>query len=154
MLKIGIDTSTTNTAIVALNLRNELVDFILLSPKDKDIYDRSTIICKLAEAYISNLVGKNEGEVRYGIEGASFGSIGKKDKLVMLMGYIYYMLKLEDCDVKILPPSTIKKQFTGNGRASKEDVIATVPEEIMKQFRASYKKVDDLADAYAICVCL
>lgn len=150
MLKIGIDTSTTNTAIVALNLRNELVGFILLSPKDKDIYDRSTTICKLAGDYIDKLVSNNEGQIRYGIEGASFGSIGKKDKLVMLMGYIFYMLKLDECDVKILPPSTIKKQFTGRGRASKEEVIATVPEEVMKQFRASHKKVDDLADAYAI----
>ena len=150
-MKIGIDTSTTNTAIVVLDNQNKIIRFELLSPKDKDIIVRSRIICKDILHHFHNL---DPAYVKIGIEGASFGSIGKKDKLVMLMGYIYYHLLVEGYDVKLLPPSTIKKQFTGNGRAKKEEMIACLPLDVKVAFEARYKKIDDLADSYAICMCL
>ncbi len=148
---VGIDTSTTNTAIVILDSQKNLSDFILLRPTDKDIIKRSQIICKAISVHFLRL---DHTRCKVGIEGASFGSVGKKDKLVMLMGYVYYHLLLEGFDVTMLPPSTIKKQFTGNGRAKKEDMIDKLPKEVKKCFEEKYKKIDDLADAYAIGTCL
>ena len=150
-MKIGIDTSTTNTAIVVLDDRNKLIDFTLLNPKDKDIIKRSQIICKGVLSYFK---GVSHTNCKVGIEGASFGSIGKKDKLVMVMGYVYYHLLLEGFDVILLPPSTIKKQFTGNGRADKAEMTEHVPLDVLKEFKGDHKKTDDLVDAFAACHCL
>ena len=144
--KIGIDTSTTNTAVVVLE-DGKLLRFELISPKSKDLIERSIEICAQFKYHFHNV---NIDDVTVGIEGASFMSTGKRDKLVMLMGYVYYHLMLEGFAVKLLPPSTIKKQFTGNGRAKKEEVISCLPKEVRDSFEAHYKKIDDLADAYAI----
>ena len=151
MRYIGIDTSTTNTAIVILGENKELLNFVLLRPQGKDIIVRSQIIC---EAVSTHFKGISNTNCKVGIEGASFGSIGKKDKLVMVMGYVYYHLLLEGFDVILLPPSTIKKQFTGNGRADKAEMTEHVPLDVLKEFKGRYKKTDDLVDAYGICHCL
>ncbi len=151
MIKVGIDTSTTNTAVVVLDGQNKLVRFELISPKDKDLLMRSQIICKQIAYHFHNV---DPLHTKVGIEGASFMSTGKRDKLVMLLGYVYYYLRLEGFVVELLPPSTIKKQFTGNGRAKKEEVIAKLPEQVRKDFEKAYTKIDDLADAYAIAAIL
>ncbi len=146
--KIGIDTSTTNTAMVVLDLHNDIERFILFSPvKKKDIIERSTIICK---ELCDTLYLFDEKDALIGIEGASFMSKGKRDKLVMLTGCVYYNLLMRGYNVILIPPTTIKKEFTGNGRASKEEVINTVSKEIREMFLSKYKKIDDLSDAYAI----
>ena len=137
--------------MVILDDKKELKEFHLISPKDKDLIKRSQIIC---EAISSHFKGISNTNCKVGIEGASFGSIGKKDKLVMLMGFIYYDLLIKGFDVVLLPPSTIKKQFTGNGRAGKAEMIAKLPLSVKEAFEVRYKKIDDLADAYAACHCL
>lgn len=150
MITIGIDSSTTNTAVVALK-DGEMVYFKLYSPKDKDILDRSAFIVKHLNRWFNQDNLQLAGEqVKIGIESASFQSRGMRDKLTMLLGAIFYCIKLKGFDIKLLPPSTIKKQFSGNGRASKDEMEECVPEDIMQEFRAYTKKTDDLVDAYAI----
>ena len=150
MITIGIDSSTTNTAVVALK-DGEMIYFKLYSPKDKDIIDRSEYIVKYINKWFNadnlTLVGE---QVRIGVEAASFQSRGMRDKLTMLLGAIFYCIKLKGFNIELLPPSTIKKQFAGNGRASKDEMEECVPEDIMQEFRAYTKKTDDLVDAYAI----
>ena len=150
MITIGIDSSTTNTAVVALK-DGEMIYFKLYSPKDTDILERSTYIVKHINRWFNSdnlqLVGE---QVRIGIESASFQSKGMRDKLTMLLGAIFYCIKLKGFHIELLPPSTIKKKFAGNGRASKDEMEECVPEDIMQEFRAYTKKTDDLVDAYAI----
>lgn len=150
MITIGIDSSTTNTAVVALK-DGKLFYFKLYSPKSKDIIERSLEIVKHIDRWFNadnmKLVGQ---EVRIGIEAASFQSRGMRDKLTMLLGAIYYLIKKKGFSIKLLPPSTIKKQFVDNGRASKDEMEEGVPAEVLKDFRDYTKKTDDLVDAYAI----
>lgn len=148
MIKVGIDTSTTATAIVVKN-DHRLLEFKLFQPKEKDIIKRSSLMLSGIDNYIDYLLVKHR-EIVFGVEGASFMSVGKRDKLIMLMGHVFYNLLQKGQSVRLLPPSTIKKQFTGNGRAKKEEVINTLPLPVKEKFIEQYKKIDDLADAFAI----
>jgi len=151
MFFIGIDSSTTNTAIVVLDEDKTLVDFVLLSPKHKDIHDRSVeIVNKLMDF----VVKYSPSNCTVGIEAASFQSKGMRDKLSMLLGAIYYSLRRLDYSVKLLPPPTIKKQYTGNGRAKKDEMSGATPDDILTQFKIYATKLDDLVDAYAIATIL
>lgn len=146
MFSIGIDSSSTNTAIVILK-NGKLYDYFLISPKSKDILARSLSII---DDLIYNVSKYDVKKVKIGIEAASFQSVGMRDKLSMLLGGIYYGLRLLDYDVSLYPPSTIKKQYCGNGRAKKPEMLEATPKNIVNIFKAEYKKLDDLVDAYAI----
>ena len=151
MIKIGIDTSTTNTAVVILDGDNKLLNFKLFSPKDKDLIERSHNIVVDVSNYVAEIYEEYEDyDFNIGIEGASFMSVGKRDKLVMLLGAIFYSLRIKFGAVTMFPPSTIKKQFTGNGKAKKDEMIANCPKEVLDKFKSAYKKLDDLVDSYAI----
>jgi Holliday junction resolvasome RuvABC endonuclease subunit len=154
MVKIGIDSSTTNTAVVVVE-NDKIISIKLYSPKSKDILERSEEIVKhITRWFNKDNIAIKDKDVIIGIESASFQSKGMRDKLTMLLGAIFYSIKLAGFDIKLLPPSTIKKNFTGNGRATKYDMENNVPEDIMKQFREVSKKTDDLVDAYAIACML
>jgi Holliday junction resolvasome RuvABC endonuclease subunit len=147
MFYVGIDTSTTNTAVVVLDNEKQLKKFKLFSPKSKDILHRSASIVVDVRDYLSDIP---TADCVIGLEGASFQSRGMRDKLSMLLGGVFYHLWAAGYSVKLLPPSTIKKNFTGNGRAQKEDMRRLMPRDVLVKFDAEYKKVDDLVDAYAI----
>jgi Holliday junction resolvasome RuvABC endonuclease subunit len=57
-------------------------------------------------------------------------------------------------NIIIIPPKTVKKIATGNGNASKDDMIEHLPKIVREEFAAiGYKKstgLKDLADAYWI----
>ena len=151
MIKIGIDTSTTNTAVVILDGDNKLLNFKLFSPKDKDLIERSHTIVVDVSNYVAEIYEEYEDyDFNIGIEGASFMSVGKRDKLVMLLGAVFYNMRVTYGAITMFPPSTIKKQFTGNGKAKKEEMISNLPKDVASAFASSYKKLDDLADSYAI----
>ena len=151
-LYLGIDTSSTNTALVLLNGSNgDLLEFVLFSPKQKDILERTTEICKLVDSFlVRNTPLFDLHELEVSIEGASFNSRGRRDKLIMLAGFVYHRMRTLGYKVNIVAPTSIKKKFTGNGRAQKEEVIAFVPKSIIEEFKVFYRKLDDLADAYAL----
>ena len=146
MYTIGIDSSTTNTAIVVLE-EGELDSFRLISPKSKDILQRSQEIVLECSKFLDTYSGRN---IKLGIEGASFSSRGMRDKLTMLLGAIYYNASLCEFDVSLLPPTTIKKKFSDNGRADKDEMATHVPDSVLEKFRGESTKIDDLVDAYAI----
>jgi len=79
------------------------------------------------------------------IEGASFGSRG----LMVDIGMILGCLELTFTELKIpyneYPPKTVKKYLTGNGNATKPDMVAAV-EQIFQLETA----IDDIADATAL----
>ena len=146
MYTIGIDSSTTNTAIVVLK-DGKLESFILISPTSKDILQRSQEIVLECLKFLDTYSWQN---FKLGIEGASFSSIGMRDKLTMLLGAIYYNARLHEFNVSLLPPTTIKKKFSDNGRADKAEMATHVPEDVLEKFRGVSTKIDDLVDAYAI----
>ncbi len=150
MIKIGIDSSTTNTAVVMIE-DGSMIYYKVYSPKQKDILERSAeIVYHITRIFNKDNLTFKSKEIVVGIESASFQSRGMRDKLTMLLGAIYYNIRNAGFDIKLLPPSTIKKQFTGNGKATKLEMEESVPEEVMELFNKISKKTDDLVDAYAI----
>ena len=150
MYQIGIDSSTTNTAVVVLK-DEEYYQSYLVSPKDKDIIARSVLITETVWNILDSYPTDN---TVVGIEGASFNSRGMRDKLTMLLGALYYGIKLKGFSMGIMPPTTIKKQFTGNGRADKSEMAESVPPKVLEEFKLKSSKIDDLVDAYAIATLL
>jgi len=150
MIKIGIDSSTTNTAVVMIE-DGKLIYYKVYSPKQKDILERSAeIVSHITRVFNQDNLAFKGKDILIGIEAASFQSRGMRDKLTMLLGAIYYNIHNAGFDIKLLPPSTIKKQFANNGRASKLEMEECVSEDILVLFQKVSKKTDDLVDAYAI----
>jgi len=150
MYKIGIDSSTTNTAVVVLK-DGEYYTSYLISPKSKDIMIRSK---EIVESVWGILDSYPADTTLVGIEAASFNSRGMRDKLTMLLGAIFFGILLKSFSIDLIPPTTIKKKFSGNGRADKEEMSGCVPKEVLKEFTNKSKKIDDLVDAYAIATLL
>ena len=151
MVFIGIDQSTTNTGIVVIDEEQEIIEFELVKDKTKDIIDRSLIMIEKVKSKIGQY---KPDDCKVCVEGISFFSKGRIDKLAMLLGGIFYGLKAEGYEVGLVPPNSLKQSFTGSGKAKKEDMLASCPKEILDLFREKEKKIDDLVDAYALaCYC-
>ncbi|SHE67320.1 Holliday junction endonuclease RuvC [Seinonella peptonophila] len=62
-----------------------------------------------------------------------------------VVGAVYSIL---DCEVKELPPTTIKKRVAGTGKASKEEV-----QKVVSQMLGNYQfENEDESDACAVCI--
>jgi Holliday junction resolvasome RuvABC endonuclease subunit len=147
---MGIDQSLNGTAVCIIE-NDILVDFcVIRTNKFKDVFSRTLSIalelCEIYEKYKPNIVH---------IEGLAFAMRGNatRDLAGLLFTIINVMvLKHPEVQLLIVPPTTLKKYATGSGKAKKEDMIACLPEDVMKRFTdAKYKKTTglaDLADSY------
>jgi len=155
-LIMGIDQSFTSCGVVILDESGEVVVAqIIKSDKRMSDFQRSwTIfneISKLSHRYsIKNVA----------IEGLAFGKFGNATRsLAILQGVLVtnllYLKRVEEREnnierVEIVTPSCLKKFATGKGKATKKDMIAHVPQELVASWKRDWssKSVDDLADAY------
>lgn len=152
-LRIGIDSSSTNTAIVVTK-DGDIIDHLLISPKNKSLDSRVFTICETVDSFLSGFIIKNGTSATLNIEGIAFGAVGKVVDLAMIVGFITMSARLHGFTVNLIPPTTLKKFFAGNGRASKEDMIATCRDTYPTPFNVfkGYKKIDDLVDAFALSI--
>lgn len=148
---IGIDQSYTSTGFVVLNDKKEMIDCQTFStPKDDDIFKRAW---DLSEIIISEI--KKYDECMLAIEGLAFSMKGNATRDLAglqfcIVSKIKYMLGQ---DITIVAPPTLKKSATGGGKASKEEMIDALPENILKVFteEKNWKKsrgLTDVTDAY------
>jgi len=92
------------------------------------------------------------------IEGFAFGKSYRREMCGMIIGATFaFFLMLYGSDfmqsrVELLPPPTVKKLFTGSGRASKEDVVLTAHRVYGVNLEWKGKQVQDLYDAFATLV--
>jgi len=147
MLKVGLDLSSTASAVVILNENNTLIDFFLIQPnKALDIMDRIIEIGKK----IRDVLGYYQLEIeKVNIESGAFMAKGKRNELAMLNGIVYFISRDLGFNTITTPPNSLKKKATGNGRASKADMFDALPDAVAMRFiNSEYKKLDDLTDAY------
>jgi len=144
--KIGIDTSSTNTAIVVL-AEGKVFEFVLVSPKGPDLRTRCALIVDEVFLFVAKY-DRDDCEII--IESPAFMATGKVIDLSMLVGGIFYGLVNRGYNCLLVPPTSHKKAFTGSGRASKEETVACLPPDVYRRFQLKYKKLDDLADAYSL----
>lgn len=68
----------------------------------------------------------------------------------MSTGIIYLLSSMYQIEIKDFPPTTVKKQLTGNGRADKEEIIQVVEDLMTKQ--GLKVKTNHESDAIAIAI--
>jgi Holliday junction resolvasome RuvABC endonuclease subunit len=147
MLRVGLDLSTTSSAVVLINEKGYMVDFFLIQPnKALDILDRIIVIGQ----EIRDILGYYKLDIQAtNIESGALYGKGKRNELAMLNGLVYFISRDLGLETHTTPPTTVKKKATGNGRASKDDMFQALPKIIQSRFEKSeYKKLDDLTDAY------
>lgn len=92
--------------------------------------------------------------INVAIEGQAMSGFSKNQmmhltdlvKLVSILEYNF--LKIKNCRLRIFPATTVKKSFTGNGRAKKEQMIET-----FRKFFPHFDyhgKIDDVVDSFAL----
>ena len=147
-LYIGLDLSSTNTGMAVLGEGGVVLKHFLFSPNKALSFDERVleILDNILE-YIDDELNKGF-DIAVAIEGGAFHGVGKRNELAMLNGVVYYSILRRKISVILVAPSRLKKFATGNGRASKEDMLNVLPDSWIELFKKQYKKYDDVVDAY------
>lgn len=146
---ISIDQSYNSTGFCVFD-NGELVRHGLFrSSKALDIYDRAK---QITHEIITLANSHNINDII--IEGLAFSKMGNATRdLAGLQFVIIYAARMKGLNVTIIPPLRVKKLATGKGRATKDDMLNSLPDEVLALFSLSAKKstgLYDLADAYWI----
>ncbi len=151
---LGLDQSFNCSGYTIFEEDNTMSSFgvIKVEKTIENIFDRAlTIALK-----VCNIIEENE-ITNVNIEGLAFGMRGDATRdLAGLQFTILTMVKHKYplITIKIIAPNSVKKFATGSGKASKQEMIDALPEDIKKQFTdKNFKKTTglaDLADSYFI----
>ena len=143
---VGLDLSLTGTGLIIIDSKANLIKEKVISSnsKDKD-EDR---IQQITRSIFKELFDCRTDIQDISIEGISYGSKGKG--FAELSGLFYYsQIRLKEdfphIDIKIVPPTSLKKYISGKGNVKKELVILNVYKKFGIEFDNS-----DLADAYSL----
>lgn len=150
---VGVDPSLTSTGWAVMR-NGSIVDYGRIKSKGKknanlsEQYDRmEDIVDRLLGAVDCNVL-KLPADVVVAMEAPAinsrFGRVHQRYGLWWLMYSSFRSLCVRE--IMDIPPTTLKKYFTGNGRAEKEDMIR----EARKRIGPSHDPNDDEADAIAL----
>lgn len=149
MLILGIDQSYTSTGICMIDQNKHILHHELIkSDKTQDIFLRSKFIIDRI-SYIINMNSPNA----IGIEGLSFSNFGNATRdLAGLQFVLVHMLRFDfdynNSMLAIIPPTKLKMYGSGKGNSKKDDMVASLPENVLQLFKDSnYKKTSGLYDA-------
>jgi len=152
MKTIGIDQSFKRCAVIILDENENVIFFETITAGDGDVFAKANEVAM----HVCGVVSTTSDLKIIAIEGLAFGDLGNATRdLAGLQFVIITALRYRLCipqDIVIIPPPTLKKFATENGRADKQMMIDALPEVIRNQFKeAGYKKttgLSDLTDAY------
>lgn len=148
MIVLGIDQSLTSTGWCVLE-NDQLTDYGLISSdKSKENYERAIDV--------SNEIQSLEIQLQPDlvvIEGIPFMS--RSNVTRDLAGLQFLILDrllggVTKEDIRIIPPTKLKKFATGNGKASKDDMFEALPDYAKEKISKTLKTKGryDLTDAY------
>lgn len=147
LVKYNIHTNKYNVlsyGTITTNSKNEIQDRLLvIFNKLKDIIIKNNIDMMSCERLFVNGDRQASGNKRR----------NKSVSIVrtnMSTGIIYLLSSMYGIEIKDFPPTTVKKQLTGNGRADKEEIIKVVEDLMTKQ--GLKVKTNHESDAIAIAI--
>jgi len=151
MYYIGIDQSYTSTGIAVLDKDSSIIDCkILTSSKNDEIFKRAWDISNLIVDEI-----KKYDDCQIAIEGLAFAMRGNatRDLAGLQFSIITKIKFILMKDISIIAPPTLKKSATGNGKATKEQMISALPKNIYDLFTKDKnwkisRGLTDITDAY------
>lgn len=145
---VGIDPSLSGTAVMYGGLGDpdpESRVFCLKSKGRQSVRSRVDRFCCLAEV-VADAV-RSIGPKAVFIEGYSFASRTAGQASIHEYGGLlrWHLSRAVTCDIVELPPSTVKKFFSGKGNATKEQMADAAID------RYGFRSDDDnIVDAYAV----
>lgn len=87
-----------------------------------------------------------------GLENFAMHAIGRMTAIAENVGVLKYLLYRRGHSVPtMISPTACKKFATGNGRASKDDMVESFEHETGLDSESARKAKDDIADAYFLC---
>lgn len=142
---VGIDPSYSSTGFVILDLESNTpltaVTIRAGTPKDPFIKRMEILLDKISRL----MVHLDRNSTLVCMEGAAFASEFGAFKLGKLSGVLEYYLGSNDIPYCLVAPTFVKKVATGNGAATKEQVMVGV------RSRWGYKNAsNDINDAYVM----
>jgi len=157
---IGIDQSMTHTGVTVLKYINDIdfeiiESFGIVTSADNTFEER---VFKIKDKIIETLVKYDKNHTFISIEGLAF-SPGRTNNRAMLFGLfsiILMHLYENEYRYEIVPPTTLKKRYTGSGKAKKEDMLMSTNdmEKIrlseFSKLKVSSKKFEDIIDSFAL----
>ena len=149
MIIMGIDPSLSSTGVVVANDKLVEVAVVIKSDTSKDTYDR---INEITERVFDIALSKEPDLIV--VEGIAFASFGSATRDLAGLHYnLVCCLRLGfETPIDIVPPTTLKKRSTGNGKAKKQDMYKALPEHIKEYFNnldlKKTKGLYDVVDAY------
>jgi len=150
---LGIDQSYNSSGIIVLEDGDIIHSERFVSNKTFDRFGQAYEIA----IHIANVVDTFTPDI-IAIEGLAFGMRGNvtRDLGGLQFVIVAHLQEVKKRPVKIVAPLTVKKFATGSGRAKKEEMIESLPKEVLNEFLdLGVKKTTglaDLADAYWIAL--
>ncbi|TFH08865.1 MAG: hypothetical protein E4H14_05635 [Candidatus Thorarchaeota archaeon] len=152
---MGIDQSFTSCGVIVLNQKSKVVhSSTIKSPKTDgiDIFDRAWFIAKK----VSDLINEYTPE-RVGLEGLAFSKFGDATRDLAGLQFILvnHLRRVHSYDnLIIVSPNELKKFATTRGNAKKEQMVDSLPKNVLESFqKQNFKKTTglyDVTDAYWI----
>lgn len=149
MIYLGIDQSYTSSGIVVIEGDNLVHVSVYKTPKTEDVFLRSWEISE----HILEVI-KTYKVDSVAIEGLAFGIRGNatRDLAGLQFSIVNKVRFIAQKPIVIIPPLTLKKFATRDGKAKKKDMMAAVPDDVMSFMKSCGYKVTtgltDLSDAY------
>lgn len=102
------------------------------------------------------IISKYNADFVY-IEGYAFGAVGRVFQIAENAGLLKYILWKSDIDIKVVPPTVVKKFASGKGNANKEMMYDSFLKEVKVDIREKvgiinkqWNPVSDIVDSYYI----
>ncbi|TFG97007.1 hypothetical protein E4H12_09710 [Candidatus Thorarchaeota archaeon] len=152
---LGIDQSFTSCGIVVLDEKKKVLKSVTIkSPKEQDIFARAWFIAEGITEYINEYTPEI-----IGVEGLAFSKFGDATRDLAglqftLVNYLRHSHSYDESNLIIITPNELKKFATTKGNAKKEQMVDSLPKNVLESFqKQNYKKTTglyDVTDAYWI----
>lgn len=139
---LGADLSLANAGLVVMTKRKKIL--YQGNVKTKPIWGMQKRIMIIVERLIN--LGFEYNVKFVAIEGYSFGKF-RRSEIIELAGHAKVMLYYANIPFEVIPPASLKKWLTGNGRAEKVEMIGTIEDMGYDTFGD-----DNQADALALAL--
>jgi len=160
MYFIGIDQSMVHTGVTVLEYIDEnnfnIIESFGITTSPDNIFEDRIILIKNK---INETILKYEPEHTYvSIEGLAFAP-GRTNNRAMLFGlFSIIIINLMELNYRyeVVPPTTLKKRFTGSGKAKKEDMESSTTDieksklSELSNLKIKSKKFEDIIDSFAL----
>jgi Holliday junction resolvasome RuvABC endonuclease subunit len=156
-LRIAIDPSLSGTAICIKNSTDKLNYRLIGTQKNKELPPSVDYTMRLMELRdeVKKTIDECKGVEFAAIEGMSFGSVGRLAELGGLSYFIREVLVEKKIPFIVIPPTVVKKYWTGKGNSPKIDMIREAVSRNLeipytKKFKGEILPDDNCVDSTAI----